>query len=1368
MNTGNKVNGINQWYVNALRDENNITNTASFVDSWVNWRDKLAYQTNTTINVNDVILDNPYFDISSSDYTVTLKKSPGAEDKWVHAVVVSLNSRPSTSYVKNNSSLDIPKTDGADWVFRLDTIIPTTDTFDYYDVRQYRVLRVNVDSNTLQFNGPTPWVTGDTVVCTYESPRFIPNTPYQIIKNNDSYGLVTYDKVLKSYQDVKLYDSIKCYTPNDLALGPMVRDYDLKFELGNIMQYRKSTKSWVRYSTTLNTFLVPIINRGITIYNNGDILPSNMYRISGNKITLLSAVIINNLEVRIPIPTGALFNERADSFTALDGKICSRNWYHTAIDYNKVNSVQFPLYITGVQGVIDFIDGYAAKLKDIGFVFNDYERPRMEADGYIAGWQTEIERFIVKTWSGFNKRFDVNSLHGTNQIYDYYEVNPFKYELWISTPYGILADTLRGPYRDIALTPVVYDQRGTPIATTDNLKIYRTDKETHIAYASTLSGSAATSTHISGMHVYLDNYEHIIAFNDFTTTDNLLHDSFLGLTNEQIDVEFYKHWESSKRPNSGGSVIVNGTLIDNIESRTVNLQDLYSTYADNEQQQYISDARSILGYNNTPYFGNIDSKSKFLFWKGMIHYKGSNKCIDMFMKPGVVEDINLNEVWAYKVSDYGSSSDKLEQDIAVFDTDIVRGTMWLQFTDGVPAPSFTAISKGNLTRWLTLTPDNNGHVSADITNVMRFQINNYPTVTTPHALTTYHTYKRKYITTSIADKVELYVEQNYGVFYTTDYSMHGIEVPQYVVGAGMITCYVGSDLVDIQEITSTLITVPKRTETSQPKVTVIYTRGKLIEDVHYTVINNTLVELVDDPTYDLLDVYTYNDSNNLQVNIIDNVNNVKLHELHLYDPARGIYNPKVVDTVKFINAVDPANYTSEIWNEPEVGVKWLDTTHLGFYRYSDAYVYPNIVDRVALWGSTSVWSHITCYEWIESSVPPEQWSAAVSTSANAVNAHQYTGRPIRTLRKRRVQGTTGYWTNWYDEDTTYQVINLHDYVITDNTFIFKVTLSIDISMDMYRLYVNEIERVDYVGTFNNGYLDTMSISGVTSNDTVRLIRFADKPTISDIGTTMIGSSEYEYVYKYNTINYYDSTGQISANKYYFWVTNQINRSTNGTSTTDVESLFIYNNNPYYFHQNLVDTYDQWIIKNITSIGRNCALQIIKDDTITNGYKGINTHTNYDEWKLISKTSLDKIARALWDKITETMIGETLVGGYAVPSSNIALFDDLNHTTTKYGFKAGQVLGDADVIKGTILALLRNNNFSVVPVDKNTFLSNNNFNTISDIKHTMDYMYNNFGASTVNEIFFTILTTALSYTRELDGVFKTSYITIDCNKVVKHV
>lgn len=1370
MNTGNKINGINQWFVNALRDENSLTNTTNFINNWTKWNTQLAYQTNTTINTRDVILDNPYFDITSGDYSITLKRSPGAEDKWIHAIAVSLASTATGSYVNNSSNVAVPSGDANDWVFRIDTIIPTTDILEYYDVRQCYVASIDVIRNTLKFTKTTPWVTGDEVVMFYDSPTFVAETPYQLAQYEDlSYGLTQYDNISKSYKTIELYDTLKCYTLSDITSTTILNDYDLLYDGTTILQYRKVTKSWVQYATGDNSFLLPVVNSNIVILNDGKVLGRNKYSILSNKITLRSAVEINNLEVRIPIPSSTTFKQRTDKFVALDGDNCKRTWWHTTIDRSQVNKIQAPAYITGVQGVIDFIDGYAERLSDYGFIFNDYERPRTEPDGRLASWQTEIERFVDKVWRGFNTRYDVTESTSVNSIYDYHEVNPFKNELWLSTPTGVVADVLQGPYRDISLSPVIYDQYGAPIASTDNFKIYRTDKETHFTYfpvVNTLSNDQPR--YISGIHVFIDYYEHIIVFNDFTTTDNLLHDSFLGLTNEQIDIEFYRHFESTKRPNSGGSVLIDGSLVSNIEAKTTNLQDFYNTYADNEQQLYISDARQLVGYDNIPYFGNINSKAKFLFWKGMIHYKGSNNCIKMFAKPGVVDSVAINEVWAYKLSDYGSTSGKVVQDVAIYDSDIVRNNILYQFTDNAPDRYFTAISRHNLSRWLTLSDTNNGLVGVDVTEVMRFQLNQTPTISSPHPLAIDYNYKQEAIRTNLFDRVELYVEQNYGLIHTVKHDDGQIVIPDYVVGSGMITCYANKQVIEVVEVDSTSIKILNNK--TRNDITIAYGRGKLVEGVHYTVPRSNLIRLNAIPVYDVLDLYLYNNSNTLNVNIIDTVNDIKVHDLHFYDPARGIHNPQIHKNVKYLSANDPANYTDGAWNQQEVGVKWLDTTNLGYYNYHDTTVYPDITDRVALWGSTSLWSHITCYEWVESSIPPSEWAAAVtaSSSNNSSNTQKYTGRPISQLQKRTLDATTGFWSDWYNESTAYQVFDLSEYVV-DNSFTFMSTLKINTAVDTFKLYVNEIERSDYTGTIVGGTLTSVTVTGVTANDIIRMIRFADKPTIDPASSTGSGDGVmYRLAYRFNTYSYLDSAGSSTNNKYYFWATNQINRTTNGLSTIDIENLFIYNKTPYYFHQSLQAVYSQWVIKNITYIGFGYALQIINDMSTSNGYKGINTHNDYDEWQLISRHSLDKISRALWNKITESMIQQTLIGSQPLPFENIRLYDHINNANTRYGFKNGQIVGDATVLSKTILDLLRSSTFETIPVDKNAFLTQFNFNTVTDIKLAMDFMYVNFSSRTVNEIFFTILTTALSYTRELDGIFKTSYITIDSQKIIKHV
>ena len=1367
MNTGKQINGINQWYVNALRDENSLTNTNSFIKSWTEWGVNLTYQTNTTINTSATVLDNQYYDITKKDYTVSLKKSPGAEEKWLHGLLVSVESVGSA--VANSTGLPMPSADGSDWVFRIDTMIPTSDSLQYYSVRKYHVSHVDILNNTVKFaNSNVPWKTGDNVVINYDSPTFISGTTYQLTKQGfNTYSITKFDVVDQIYTNVLLYDVIKCYTPDDLALNPVLHNYDLKYDVSGLMQYRKNTHSWVKYTNGYNEFLLPVNNRDLAIINDGEILPTNLYSVDGNKVTLHSGVNIKNLEVRIPIAPGIVFQEVRERFSALNYKTCKLLWPHIELDKTNVVSVQTPMYIKSVQGIIDFIDGYAGKLKDSGFIFNDYERPRIEDNGtQTASWQLETEKFIDKVWRGFNKTFDVKLDYSPSRVYDYHEINPFKYELWISTPHGIVADVLSGPYHDVSLSPLVYDQSGDVISAVDNLKVYRTDKETHITYTAINRPDNIVPRHIGGMHVFIDHYEHIITLNDYTTTDNLIHDSFLGLANESIEVELYKHFEVTKRPNSGGSVLVDNHLINNIESNTQNLQDFYNTYADNEQQQYISTARQLVGYNNMPYFGYMDSKTKFLFWKGMIHYKGSNVCTDMFIKPGLLNKVSVDEVWAYKVMNYGSSEGKVEQYVNMFDSDIVRHTILYQFTDMNPADYFISVKQDNLLRWLKDTKVNNVLVEPEVTSVSRYEFSNYEHRSTPHVLTTYKPHKKSFIETETCDRHELYVERNYGVIHLVNYTQSQIIIPEYVPGTGMLTCYNDGKIIEVTEVNNTAIKLPGITK--KTPVTIIYGRGKLIQGVHYEVLRNNLIKLLGRPIYDILDIYTYNASNDLTVGIIDRVNNIKVYDLHLYDPIRGYHNPRINDLVRFIEPNDPANYGELAWNQHEVGLKWINNKHLGYYKYNDLTVYPNIADRVALWGSTSAWSHIDCYEWIESSVHPQDWISRVEYGTVSTNESKYVGKPHTILQKRTRLNAFDNWSQWYTEENTYQVLNVCDYTVIGD-FKFKVTLKINVNTDTYRLYVNEIEYSNYDIEVNESTLVYMIVKGVDVNDTIRLIRIGDKPDSSTINSdTSANNYEYRLQYVYNTITHYDDVGKNTTTMYYFWVTNQINRSTSGLSTIDIESLFIHNKNPYYCHQNLQDTYDQWIIKNVAHIDRNYALQVIKDNTISNEYKDINTHSDNTEWQLFSKHALDRVPRKLWDKITESMVGYTLINKTELPDTNMALYDRLNSTTTQYGFELGQVLGEPHVITGTIIDLLRSTDFDTIPIDKNTFLHNYFFDTPEHTIKTMDYMYTTFTPPVVNEIFFNVLNIALTYTTELDGILKTSYITLDCEKIINYV
>lgn len=83
-------------------------------------------------------------------------------------------------------------------------------------------------------------------------------------------------------------------------------------------------------------------------------------------------------------------------------------WSHYPIDHSKVFEYRpgtpiadlDPMF-DGIQGIINFIDGYAAALKDAGFSFNNTRYAQIDAEtSRTIDWQFEIERLIEQVYAG--------------------------------------------------------------------------------------------------------------------------------------------------------------------------------------------------------------------------------------------------------------------------------------------------------------------------------------------------------------------------------------------------------------------------------------------------------------------------------------------------------------------------------------------------------------------------------------------------------------------------------------------------------------------------------------------------------------------------------------------------------------------------------------------------------------------------------------------------------------------------------------------------------------------------------------------------------------------------------------------------------
>ena len=105
-----------------------------------------------------------------------------------------------------------------------------------------------------------------------------------------------------------------------------------------------------------------------------------------------------------------------------------------------------------------------------------------------------------------------------------------------------------------------------------------------------------------------------------------------------------------------------------------------------------------------------------------------------------------------------------------------------------------------------------------------------------------------------------------------------------------------------------------------------------------------------------------------------------------------------------------------------------------------------------------------------------------------------------------------------------------------------------------------------------------------------------------------------------------------------------------------------------------------------------------------------------------------------------------------------MFDVTNNTNSRYGINDDQVFGDSDNILKSLIDLIYSNDFDIP--NKDSFLKK--YDLRNNLLKMMDEIYKTFDAKYINKIFFTILKDMMANNNEIDGLFKTSIISLTCN------
>jgi len=370
-------------------------------------------------------------------------------------------------------------------------------------------------------------------------------------------------------------------------------------------------------------------------------------------------------------------------------------YFRKTFDKLKTRKMYYGTVLTTIQAVVDFILGYEAYLKFIGFNFDRYNSETQTA----YNWQTSCKEFLF--WTKHN--WAVGSL---------LTVSPSAQEVSVNILSGV-PDNLFDSFYDYE----IFQSDGTPL-----LPIFLNVKRD---FQKVVVSTVNTN---DGIYFLKLNYvlkEHVVLFDDRTVFNDVIYDKTTGYRQERIksrgfrtvdwdgdytspgflfdnvniqqwspytdyrlgDIVAYKSYNWTSIQNQQGSETFNDTvwskldtdpkkgLVANFDYRINQFQDYYESDADGLGSSQRDLSRHVIGYQTREYLQAMaeDNVSQFRIYQGFIREKGTaNSVTKVFEKLSRTNSgsVELNEEWAFRVGRLGGTDQSVETEFRIHKNDL--------------------------------------------------------------------------------------------------------------------------------------------------------------------------------------------------------------------------------------------------------------------------------------------------------------------------------------------------------------------------------------------------------------------------------------------------------------------------------------------------------------------------------------------------------------------------------------------------------------------------------------------------------------------------------------------------------------------------
>lgn len=844
-------------------------------------------------------------------------------------------------------------------------------------------------------------------------------------------------------------------------------------------------------------------------------------------------------------------------------------------------------------------------------------------------------------------------------------------------------------------------------------------------------GLLRDSKYIGGLKCSIKTFEHILTFTNYSVSNNLIYDAFIGLRTPRFSTMFNRQTNREKRPTLGGMALLNDDLQRNIEASVNDSRYYYDDVRSNVGMVHFDTLMDSIGYNgNFDYMESIgiNEQSQYTFWKSMIQNKGTNVSIDAFTNNKILDRAELDEFWAYKVSEFGGVKQLEYPEMLLFTDECSSNELRVEFVrpDNVRwSSSFIPVRLNDMNRWWK-QPD-----QAD-------------------------------------------VMAPYDSFFISTKPMFMMEGETIVNNTKMDS--VGNKYIKLLN--------------NVEYVDVFYTengvRRNLIKNIDYFTFNNEIITLdytrVTPFMLENLTILglTYNEVQEGPSKIIDKKSGTVVANVPFWNPAFKQYDPIFYSTIDLVNSYDPANYESSQnnnewykdkneWYKDKVDTIWLDDSRIGYVPYYDTSIMPNVDDRIFNWGKMSDWAEFNVYQWTESEFHPQDWK------------ENNTGEPLFVVEKNI---GSGYWAEEHerhidiiagmlDVDIPPDMYGLCE-IYVNGEYVFSREMSS--TYDYFQLS-EEYSKGSYIHLIRRIHTPTEE---ELNNEEFRIVYKHNRYDYTDPVSGNVVPKYYFWAKNKTDIIHKKqrtytlkgiSKGLEKCSSPYMIVQNiRYDDTGYGIVFGNVFDRFNLSDLPYRYTQLIVKGLEGKIKDN-----NRYVLRFIKDFNLRDKLPkdSLKEKNVFEDWKLFREKQFTKIDRILWNKLISAMIGYSMINdtqadtNTPVPAMNRVVYDRLFNSDTRFGLGPNQVFLEKDEIRAIISNEL--SDFYVNTIDSyKEIIDRLTFDFTLDTIDSMNKIYSLLPTELTNKLFFAVLYVAMSKKKEYPDLFKTSWVALQIIQDIKPI